>query len=136
MPDEHLPVFVYGTLKRGEERSNRWPHPPVKVERATTSGRLRDLGPYPALVEGAGIVLGELWHLRLADLPETLRVLDEIECFGTENVDLYVRRIVSCRNDQGELYRAYTYFFADPQAIENAPFVEPNEHGVIDWRPK
>jgi gamma-glutamylcyclotransferase (GGCT)/AIG2-like uncharacterized protein YtfP len=47
-----LPVFVYGTLKRGEVRAACWPREPVKVEEATVRGALFDLGDYPALVPG------------------------------------------------------------------------------------
>ena len=36
MTQENLPLFVYGTLKRGESREKKWPFPPVKVVAATT----------------------------------------------------------------------------------------------------
>src|SRR5438093_3247250 len=51
MEQEALPVFVYGTLKRGEERARCWPRSPERVVPATTQGRLYDLGTYPALVQ-------------------------------------------------------------------------------------
>ena len=134
MADEYLPIFVYGTLQRGEERSGQWPHPPVTVQRATMQGIIRDLGAYPALSEGEGTVLGELWTVELIHFRETLRVLDEIECCGQEDVDLYVRRIVSCTMENGEQQRAHAYYFADPQAIYDKPLVSPDEHGVSHWR--
>ena len=132
--NEPLPIFVYGTLQRGEERSNRWPHAPVCVERATIRGQLRDLGPYPALIDGDGIVLGELWTLDATHFDETIRVLDEIECFGNEDVDLYVRRVVECTTTDGESKRAYTYYFGDPDAVKNVPVVTANQDGVSHWR--
>lgn len=134
MAEEHLPVFVYGTLQRGEVRSHRWPRPPVKVESATIRGLIRDLGPYPALVPGDGMVLGELWHLRAQDLEQTLRVLDEIECYGNEEVDLYVRRVVECATEEGAVKRGYTYFIANPESVRDMPIVAPDEQGRARWR--
>ena len=61
-------IFVYGTLKRGEVRETSWPRQPVSIEWGTLAGRLHDLGPYPALVEGEDKVLGELWQVEPADL--------------------------------------------------------------------
>lgn len=57
--NRHLPIFVYGTLKRGEEREAMWPRWPVRVEAATTLGILYDIGPYPALAAGDDVVEGE-----------------------------------------------------------------------------
>jgi gamma-glutamylcyclotransferase (GGCT)/AIG2-like uncharacterized protein YtfP len=132
--NELLPIFVYGTLQQGEVRSGRWPYPAVSIERATIRAQVRDLGPYPALVEGDGIVLGELWTISAEHLDETLRVLDEIECFGNEEVDLYIRKIVLCETASGRTKRAYTYYFADPNAIHDSPLVPANEEGVCHWR--
>ena len=126
-------IFVYGTLQRGEERSGRWPRQPRLVERATIQGRIHDLGPYPALVEGTDRVLGELWHFDPADLLETLRVLDEIECYGNDEVDLYVRRIVDCLTLAGPRYRAFVYYLADHDAVRHLPIVQPDQAGLCHW---
>lgn len=133
MSHENLPIFVYGTLKRGQIRAGRWPRAPQSVVAATTRGRLYDLGPYPALIAGTDVVLGELWYVAPDDLDETLRVLDEIECYGHEDVDLYVRLIVDCVTDSGVPQRAYTYYFADPTELAHVPLVEPNVRGVCEW---
>ena len=45
-----------------------WPRPVVKIERATAQGRLYDLGAYPAMVEGADTIDGELWHVAAEDV--------------------------------------------------------------------
>lgn len=133
MPNDHLPIFVYGTLKRGEERERMWPRPAIKVEQATTAGCLFDLGPYPALVEGAETIEGELWYVAVEDLDETLAALDEIECFGNDGVDLYVRRIVPCLTGNGETQRAYTYFFANPAELMDAQAIVPDRDGKCRW---
>lgn len=130
---EHLPIFVYGTLKRGEERARCWPHAPTSVIPATTLGTLYDLGPYPALTEGSDTVAGELWFIELSALRETLRVLDEIECYGNADVDLYERRIVPCHDMEGNLFRAYTYFLADRTQLNSARRPAPDRRGLYSW---
>ena len=125
--------FVYGTLQRGEVRDGMWPAPPISICWATTRGRLYDLGPYPALAEGDDLVRGELWQIAPGDLLTTLEKLDEIECFGQDGVDLYVRREVECRTDDGHTHRAFAYFIADPQTIAGAALVTPQSAGWCRW---
>lgn len=88
----HSAVFVYGTLQRGQERETCWPHPPRDIQPGYVTGQLFDLGPYPALVAGDGVVAGELWLLDESNLAETLQVLDEIEGYvGPSGPNLYLR---------------------------------------------
>lgn len=129
----HLPIFVYGTLKRGEERARSWPHAPRLIEWATIRGELRDLGPYPALLEGDDLILGELWHIAAEHLERTLAVLDEIECFGHEEVDLYVRRVVSACTLANEPREAWVYYLADPSQAARAATVLPDRDGFCHW---
>lgn len=127
-------VFVYGTLKRGQERERCWPRPPRRIEPAEIRGELYDLGPYPALVHGDDRVLGEAWFLEPADVEVTLKVLDEIECFGVEDVDLYVREIVECRTlADGLIHTAYVYFLADPTQARAHRRVVAGTHGFVEW---
>ncbi len=133
MPNEHLPIFVYGTLRRGEEREPMWPRSAVKVELATTLGRLYNLGPYPAMTEGIEKIEGELWHVLPNDLEVTLAALDKIECYGNNDIDLYVRRIVQCEVESGEVQRAHTYFFANPNELVDRPAILPDHDGRCRW---
>lgn len=133
MSDEHLPIFVYGTLKRGECREPNWPRPAVRIERATTRGKLYDLGPYPAMIYGPDIIDGELWYVTAEDLKVTLAALDEIECFGNDNVDLYVREIVQCRVESGSIQRAHAYFLASPQQLADRDAIAPDHDGRCRW---
>lgn len=126
-------VFVYGTLKRGQCRERCWPRRPETVQPATIAGRLHDLGPYPALLEGVDRILGELWKFDLDDMPETLRALDEVECYGTDDVDLYVRRIIACTTEDGATVRAFTYYLANPAQANGCPVVPPNAEGLCVW---
>jgi gamma-glutamylcyclotransferase (GGCT)/AIG2-like uncharacterized protein YtfP len=104
------------------------------VDRACTRGTLVDLGPYPALLPGDSVVGGELWYISPQDMQVTLDVLDRIECFGIDDVDLYVRRMVTCRDEQGEEVTAYTYFLADPDQAAGMDRVAPDPDGACRWR--
>ena len=126
-------VFVYGTLQRGEERDTMWPCQPTKVEYATLRGRLYDLGQYPALLDGDDLIEGELWHFKERQMSLTLDALDEIECYGNDDVDLYIRRVVSVKTKCGQDLDAHTYFFANPDELAVVRVVQPNEHGICRW---
>ena len=128
-PSQHLPIFVYGTLKTGEERANQWPFAPLRVERAA----MYDLGPYPAMTDGSDAVLGELWHIVADHLPKTIAVLDRIEGFGVDEVDLYVRRIIPVTASGATVQEAYAYFIADQASLNGARRVLPNVDGYCIW---
>ena len=126
-------IFVYGTLKRGECRAKCWPHSPTEVVPASTFGTLFDLGRYPALLEGDDRVLGELWSFAADDIPDTLRVLDKIECYGQQEVDLYVRRVITCSTSSDKLVNAYCYFLADETAVTSSQRIAPSPTGFCEW---
>lgn len=134
--NEPLPIFVYGTLKRGEERATLWPCKPQRVEVATTLGRLFDLGPYPALVAGDDVVEGELWYVTPEDLPGVLQALDRIEGFVSEGNSLYQRRAVTCRNAAGQMLAAYAYFYARPADLAGKTPLAAGGDGCSRWRGK
>jgi gamma-glutamylcyclotransferase (GGCT)/AIG2-like uncharacterized protein YtfP len=144
MAIEVLPIFVYGTLRRGECRQGVWPRPPVRIEDACTCGTLYDLGVHPALLPGDGVpgdgvpgdrcVRGELWHIAAADLPETLRVLDEVEDYRGLDDDLYRRVVVACVDSRQEPCRAYAYVFARADRLMDCPVVPPGPDGCCRWR--
>ena len=126
-------VFVYGTLKQGEQRGQLWPRSPQQVQQATTCGCLYDLGPYPALVSGELPVCGELWQFDPADMAATLAVLDRIEGYAGTIVDLYVREEVDCQTADGSTHRAYTYFYANPHQLRASQQVQRDAQGQQSW---
>lgn len=65
-------LFVYGTL-----RSAIQDHPAVKIGEGSISGRLYDFGAYPGVVDGDGVVRGEVYRLDQAEA--TLAELDKYE---------------------------------------------------------
>lgn len=129
-------LFVYGTLKRGECRERCWPHQPLAVEPATTAGCLYDLGEYPALAVGDGIVLGELWLIAEQHLVATLAVLDEIEGYAKSPNDLYVRRVVTCCTRDGAEHQAQTYFYARAEHLTHRKMAVVNRAGEQEWSAK
>ena len=73
-------VFVYGTLRRGEQRDINLLRPaPVWVGRGSVGGLLYDLGSYPGLVtaEGAERVQGEVYAIS-AVLEQQLDEIEEV----------------------------------------------------------
>jgi gamma-glutamylcyclotransferase (GGCT)/AIG2-like uncharacterized protein YtfP len=123
-------LFVYGTLRRGEER-----HPVLGRHEAsdggaaTTTGALLDLGAYPGLiVEGfKGSVAGEIYQA--ADVDALFAELDAIETFRGFGVpgSLYRRAIVRARRVDGSFALAWTYVYAGPCNTFNVI-------GSGDWR--
>ena len=124
-------VFVYGTLKRNEERGDRWPRQPRRIVPARIRATLYDLGPYPAIVPGADWVVGERWELAINDMPATLRLLDTIEGYRQDGPDgdLYLRKVIPCHDlvsspiaeDQAARDAAANDQAANDQAVEDGP---------------
>jgi gamma-glutamylcyclotransferase (GGCT)/AIG2-like uncharacterized protein YtfP len=89
-------VFVYGTLRRGQERDiNRLQPAPVFIGDAQINGTLYNLGSYPGVrLVGAQWVLGEVYQIT----PELERQLDEIEEVWPQQTGEYERRdvVVQC----------------------------------------
>lgn len=93
VPTRH--VFVYGTLRRGEERDINLLKPaPRWVGRSSVEGVLHDLGEYPGLVLASGQQLrqqkvrGEVYQIS----DELEHLLDEIEGVGPDPRGEYAKR--------------------------------------------
>lgn len=114
--DTAVYLFVYGSLKRGQGplAEMLW----AKAEfagRATMEGRLYTVGLYAGVVEGEGLVHGEL--ARLQEPEETLSALDQYE--GDE----YVRVRRAARLETGEAVEAMVYWYRG--SLEGAVWIEP-----------
>ena len=131
----HDPVafFVYGTLKRGEEREPLWPHPVLRVMEARTRGLLYDLGPYPAMGDGDGWVGGEVWLFDAEHEAATLQRLDEIECTGADDIDLYERRRIEVIDSDQQTHWAHAYFLVDRDRLARMEPVAVSQDGVRRW---
>ncbi|MCZ8258425.1 MAG: gamma-glutamylcyclotransferase [Polaromonas sp.] len=86
-------VFVYGTLRKGEERDiNRMRPAPRWIGRGSVAGVMHHLGRYPGLVLGGeGSVHGEVYAVEA----ELERVLDEIEEVWPQQTGEYAKREVA-----------------------------------------
>lgn len=86
-------VFVYGTLRRGDDNDINRQHPPPRfVGGAEIAGTMYHLGGYPGVVlGGAGVVQGEVYAIE----PALERRLDEIEELYPQQTDEYFKRIVA-----------------------------------------
>lgn len=116
-------LFVYGTLMStatgalGARMRSRLRREAKILGPATMSGRLVDLGRYPAMTAaatGTDIVHGEL--LRLADPKRTLPWLDDYEGIGHggQALNEYRRQVVAAWPDGGEQVDAWVYLFNRP----------------------
>lgn len=94
-------VFVYGTLRRGEQRDINLLIPtPLFTGYAKIRGRLYDLGDYPGLrLSGSPSVQGEVYQIT----PELERQLDEIEEVWPQQSGEYARREVRVQFSDGAL---------------------------------
>lgn len=118
MTDEPIHLFAYGTLMPGYGNFGRIEHLVRSARAATTTGVLRDLGAYPAMVRGEGVVRGVVLEVEEA----ALAITDHIEGYvpGRER-NLYVREEVSVDLDGSESLRAWTYFYCAADVIADQP---------------
>lgn len=92
-------VFVYGTLRRGQQRDiNRLQPAPRWLGKASVQGLMYQLGEYPGVVLGAaGLVHGEVYAIS-AELERQLDVIEEV---GPAPGDEYVKCDAVVRLERG-----------------------------------
>jgi len=122
MEGRALPVFVYGTLRRGEKNYAEYlAGCTVREEPATAKGRLFYVadGGYPYLERGPGTVTGELIHLDPECYRKTLQRLDELEEYdpSDEANSVYLRRETAVSLVDGTLVTAWAYYWNSPQIV-------------------
>lgn len=86
-------VFVYGTLRRGDDNDiTRLTPAPRWVGEARIAGTMYHFGRYPGvLLGGTGQVTGDVYEIS----PELERVLDEIEELYPQQTNEYFKRRVT-----------------------------------------
>ena len=122
---DHL--FIYGTLRDGEERSGILSKFSIKVYKdCKIRGKLINLqgGRYPGLISGDGSVVGEIHHT--PDIENTLKDendgLDMIEGFnGYGEKDSLFRRILTYSNE----IPCWTYVYA--RSPDDGPIIESGD---------
>jgi len=104
-----LPIALYGTLRRGEANHRRLQLATRLrfVQPCKIAGRLVDLGPYPGLASGWGIVVAELFA---PPPPAVLATIDAFEGFDAARPEesLFVRKRATLITPRVE---AWVYFY-------------------------
>jgi len=119
-------VFVYGSLMRGLYLHHLM-EAGTFVGEGTARGMLVSLGRYPGMVEGSGVVRGELY--RFDDLPGALDVLDDIEEYDPADpaASPYVRVERPVTTSDGTQLDAWLYVYRG--SVAGAPRIDGG-----DWR--
>lgn len=119
---ERMPVFVYGTLRRGQKNYPRCLQGRTLEEiPATVRGELHYAadGGYPYLLPGAGTVAGELMVLDPSRYEETVRALDLLEEYDAKDEEhsVYLRRETAVALGDGRQVAAWTYYWNCPGVV-------------------
>ena len=118
MADSNELMFVYGSLMPNYGNYRAVASHVVSTRPASTRGILVDLGAFPAMLHGEGIVRGVLLEID----GQALKITDHIEGYSPSREScLYVRERVTVKLDDGTRRDAWTYFFACPDRIKNRP---------------
>jgi gamma-glutamylcyclotransferase (GGCT)/AIG2-like uncharacterized protein YtfP/cation transport regulator ChaC len=106
-------VFVYGSLKQGLGNHRIIKRYVRTVRNASMRGWMFNLGYYPAVVTGCGVVLGQLLELDHPD--KAFRAMDILEGFQEPKHprNLYERVKTSVILENGETEECFAYLFPD-----------------------
>jgi gamma-glutamylcyclotransferase (GGCT)/AIG2-like uncharacterized protein YtfP len=134
---ESVQVFVYGTLKRGLRNFPAMQGAGVsQVQKAYLRGvalyhvpNFERPYPYPCLIPGRGMVLGEIHTLGASELePEdALMVLDHLELEGLE-----YRRVRTWAHCRGQCIRAWVYVYHSKRLAHR---VRAKRFVKLSWQP-
>ena len=106
-------LFVYGTLKQGYLNAPLLEGCIETISPGTVRGLLYDVGLFPALVAGDGMVRGELVRVKPELWRSVVAVLDDLEEYRADDEDgsMYLRRVVTAHTESGENIAVSTYFY-------------------------
>ncbi len=118
MSENTVTLFVYGTLMPRQPNYRQIEDHACAAQPGTIEGLLVDLGAFPALIPGHGIVKGVVLRMNR----EALEITDRIEGYHPDRDRcLYLREEVVVRFEDGQEAVAWTYFFANPSSIADSP---------------
>ena len=133
--DELIHLFVYGSLKPGRALHGRIESLVRSVVPGEIDGVLINVGAFPALASGDGIVRGVLLLIETA----ALEITDQIEGYAPGRAhNFYSRKKTTVRLDDGGETEAWVYEYGDPERIADCPrLVVGSRAGrdVYEWRP-
>lgn len=135
-----IPVFVYGTLRRGGWNHYRIQQAAEQVVDAKTSGSIYHNGSYPYLFEGEGTVRGELVFIKPRFYKRAMQELDGMEGYSpNRRHNHYDRKVITCVTKTGEEVQAYAYFASlshgdtAEQYIERRRLTKIKDGDYIRW---
>ena len=129
-------IFVYGSLRRDEynhSRVNAWTEGKLThvADGVIEDAELVNLGSYPAIVEGTGQVVGEVY-----DVPEELfKMIDGMERgagYIKRDVLVWWKEIDRNYNGDGNPLEASAYFYANPNDIADLPRIPSGDWSLRD----
>ncbi|GAC1323020.1 MAG: gamma-glutamylcyclotransferase [Chloroflexota bacterium] len=134
MSDAPEAFFVYGTLKRGQANHGLIATYARSIVVAWAPGTLYSISAFPMLVEGSGLVKGELVQINQGEMERVLPLVDGLEEYWPERPEdsLYCRRIVDVTTEHGTRESAFSYYFNDTCA-EAATLGAPARVKSGDW---
>jgi gamma-glutamylcyclotransferase (GGCT)/AIG2-like uncharacterized protein YtfP len=118
-------MFVYGSLMRGLDLHS-YMAGATFVGVGRTKGTLVALGRYPGFIDGAGDVVGEIYHLEDGAQLEALDDLEEYDPANPQQSE-YIRTERDVQRDDGSTIRAWVYQYN--RSIQGLPVVPTG-----DWR--
>ncbi len=124
-----LKVFVYGTLKPGEENYHRFCAAKVTdVQRAIARGQLFDLKlGYPAMILGNSPVCGYLLSFASEAVLNELDELEDYQPTRQTSKNLYNRHQIEIYNLQGDsLGNAWVYVMSEEKVQQLGGVILPN----------
>ena len=101
---EKTPIFVYGTLLKGERNHNVYLRDSIYAGKGKIFGyEMYNLGHYPGIIAGYGTVPGEVYYVTAGALEE----INRLEGEGS----LYIKTIVMVKMENGESLAAWGYVY-------------------------
>ena len=119
--------FVYGTLKVGGVFAEHFDIHRLSTEKATLKGmRLYNIGWFPGILHGRGVVVGELHEYKE---PDTVMVqMDQIEGYNGGKSSLFNREYKTVITESGKEVKAVVYIYNN----KPSPEMKVIENGVWD----
>ena len=136
---KNINIFVYGSLREGFFNYNKYLDGKVKSNREAKLENMNlyhmDYKGYPAITHGDGTVLGEIITINESDYESTMKAVDEMEGFISENnpENEYHKIILEVEDIQtNEKEKCFVYFYNKDKDIDFEDKAEYIPSG--DWK--
>lgn len=96
-------VFVYGTLMKGETNNHYLENSKFSGMATIEGYEMYNVGWYPAIIDGDGLIIGELYQVPTDDIPS----IDMLEGEGS----LYIKRCETVTDSKGKSSFAFIYIY-------------------------